>query len=107
MRAIGSTPAPVTVATVEKADVPYELRAPGAVEAIQTVGVKPQVGGTLIAVGFQEGQDVRKGQVLFRIDPRPFEAALAQVVGMRVFYMDGFQARLARLFRGTRAAAEA
>jgi multidrug efflux system membrane fusion protein len=71
-------PAPVTIAIVEKAAVPVELRALGSVEAIRTVAVKPQVGGLIIAVGFREGQEVKNGQTLFRIDPRPFEAALAQ-----------------------------
>jgi len=45
---------------------------------LQTVAVEAQVGGTLDAVNFREGEDVQTGQVLFRLDPRPFEAALRQ-----------------------------
>lgn len=69
---------PVTAAPVERRSVPVEVTAIGHVEAHSTVGVKSQVNGTLMSVGFREGQDVRKGDLLFRIDPRPFEAALAQ-----------------------------
>jgi len=69
---------PVTSAKVERRNVPVEVTAIGHVEAFSTVAVKSQVGGTLLSVGFREGQNVRKGDVLFRIDPRPFEAALAQ-----------------------------
>jgi len=69
---------PVTAARVERRDIPVEVTAIGHVEPYSTVSVKSQVNGTLTAVGFKEGQDVRKGDLLFRIDPRPFEAALAQ-----------------------------
>jgi multidrug efflux system membrane fusion protein len=48
------------------------------VEAYSTVSVRPQVTGTLTRVHFKEGQDVKKGDLLFTIDPRPFEAALKQ-----------------------------
>ncbi|HKD69348.1 MAG TPA: efflux RND transporter periplasmic adaptor subunit [Candidatus Binataceae bacterium] len=69
---------PVLVAKVERATVPQQLHAIGTVEAYSTVGVKAQVGGEVIGVGFHEGQEVTKGQLLFTIDPRPFSAALAQ-----------------------------
>lgn len=69
---------PVTAASVERKSVPVEVTAIGHVEAHSTVGVKSQVNGTLMSVGFREGQDVRQGDLLFRIDPRPFDAALAQ-----------------------------
>jgi multidrug efflux system membrane fusion protein len=69
---------PVTVATAERRDVPFELAATGTVEPVQTVAVQPQVGGQIVRVAFREGQDVERGQVLFQIDPRPFQAALAQ-----------------------------
>ena len=71
-------PVPVTVGTAERRPVPFELQATGAVEPLQTVAVQPQVSGPLIRIAFREGQDVRKGQVLFQIDPRPFQAALAR-----------------------------
>ena len=69
---------PVTVGTVERQDVPFELPATGTVEPLQTVAVQPQIGGPIVRVAFREGQDVEKGQILFQIDPRPYQAALAQ-----------------------------
>jgi multidrug efflux system membrane fusion protein len=69
---------PVTVARVERSSVPWEIRATGTVEPLQTVSVASQVSGILTEVGFREGDEVRRGQVLFQIDPRPFKAALAQ-----------------------------
>ena len=72
---------PVTVATAEQKTVPLTVRAIGAVEAFSTVEVKSQVAGQLVAVHFTEGQDVKKGQLLFSLDRRPFEAALQQAEG--------------------------
>jgi multidrug efflux system membrane fusion protein len=69
---------PVLVAKVVEKDVPVELRAIGNVEAYSTVSIKAQVTGPVLAVHFQEGQDVRKGDLLFEIDKRPFEVALQQ-----------------------------
>ena len=69
---------PVAVAHVEKRDVPYEIDATGTIEPMQTVSVSAQVGGILTHIDFKEGDDVKQGQVLFQIDPRPFEAALQQ-----------------------------
>jgi multidrug efflux system membrane fusion protein len=69
---------PVTVAEARKKDVPLDLAAVGRVEAIVTVGVKALVGGEVTHVYFKEGQNVRQNDVLFVIDPRPFEIALAQ-----------------------------
>ena len=69
-------PVPVTAGVAERRDVPYELAATGTVEPIQTVAVQPQVSGPIVRVAFREGQDVEKGQVLFQLDPRPFQAAL-------------------------------
>jgi membrane fusion protein, multidrug efflux system len=74
-----SVPAvPVTVATVEQRAVPFELAATGTVEPIQTVAVQAQVGGILNRVAFKEGDEVKQGQVLFQLDARPYQAALAQ-----------------------------
>ena len=70
--------APVRVAKVERQAVPLEVAAVGHVEASSIVSVKPQVGGVVLKVGFREGEDVAVGQILFQIDPRPFQAALAQ-----------------------------
>jgi multidrug efflux system membrane fusion protein len=71
-------PTPVTVAAAERRPVPLEVQATGTVEPLQTVTVQPQLNGPVTRVAFSEGQDVREGQVLFEIDPRPYRAALAQ-----------------------------
>jgi membrane fusion protein, multidrug efflux system len=70
--------APVVVVNVARQDVPVEVRAVGHVEPFTTVAIKARVGGQVTKVGFREGQDVRQGEVLFQIDPRPYQAALAQ-----------------------------
>src|SRR6267154_6337276 len=59
-------------------DVPVQLYEFGRIAAPETVDVKPQVSGRITEVHFKEGQDVKKGDLLFVIDPRPFEAALNQ-----------------------------
>jgi len=69
---------PVAAALVERRDVPVEALAIGTVEAYSTVALRPQVSGPIAAVHFAEGADVKAGDLLFTIDPRPFEAALAQ-----------------------------
>jgi multidrug efflux system membrane fusion protein len=73
-----SAPIPVTVGTAIQKTVPVQLRAIGNVQAYSTVMVKSKVGGELVRVHFTEGRDVKKGDLLFTIDPRPFEAALKQ-----------------------------
>lgn len=69
---------PVLVATAVRKAVPVQLHAVGNVEPYTTVSIKSQVTGVLLEAHFKEGQDVKKGQQLFTIDPRPFEAALKQ-----------------------------
>ncbi|HJT16667.1 MAG TPA: efflux RND transporter periplasmic adaptor subunit, partial [Thermoanaerobaculia bacterium] len=69
---------PVTVAKAEQKNVPLQIRAIGSVQPVSTVAVRAQVNGELTRVWFTEGQDVRRGQMLFTIDPRPYEAALQQ-----------------------------
>ena len=69
---------PVTVENVIQKPVPVQISAIGNVEAYSTVGIKSQVGGTLMRVHFKEGQYVNKGDLLFTIDPRPYEALLKQ-----------------------------
>lgn len=71
-------PVPVTVARATTQNVPTLLQAIGAVQAVATVTVKSLVGGELQTVQFEQGQNVHKGQVLFTIDPQPYQAALAQ-----------------------------
>jgi multidrug efflux system membrane fusion protein len=69
---------PVKVAVAALKAVPVQIRAVGAVEAYATVSIKSRVDGQLVGVHFREGQDVRKGDLLFTIDPRPYEAALKE-----------------------------
>ncbi|MBI5099103.1 MAG: efflux RND transporter periplasmic adaptor subunit [Nitrospirae bacterium] len=76
---VKAPPVPVTVATVAGKSVPVQIRAIGNVETYSTVGIKSQVGGVLMRVHFKEGQDVNKGDLLFTIDPRPYDAALKQM----------------------------
>ena len=75
-------PVPVTVATAERRAVPLELLATGTVEPLQTVSVQAQVSGILQRVAFKEGDEVKQGQVLFELDPRPYRAALDQAVAI-------------------------
>jgi membrane fusion protein, multidrug efflux system len=67
---------PVKTAQAAAKPEPLSFRAVGTVEPVETAAVRPQVGGVITRVAFSEGQDVRQGQILFQIDPRPFEAAL-------------------------------
>jgi multidrug efflux system membrane fusion protein len=69
---------PVQAATTKRADVPVLLRNIGQVQAFQSVLIRARVDGTLDKVLFNEGQDVKAGQVIAQIDPRPYAAALAQ-----------------------------
>jgi multidrug efflux system membrane fusion protein len=69
---------PVNVATAVEKDVPVQVGAIGNVEAYSTVAVKTQIDGALAQINFKEGQEVAEGALLFVIDPRPFQAALAQ-----------------------------
>jgi multidrug efflux system membrane fusion protein len=71
-------PVSVTAGTVIQKTVPVQVRAIGNVEAYSTIAVKSQIDGVLTRVHFREGQDVKKGDLLFTIDPRPYEAALRQ-----------------------------
>ena len=75
---------PVTIATATKRDLPIYLTGLGTVQASFTVGIRPQVDGKLEAVLFTEGQQVKKGDVLARIDPRLYLAALDQAKAKRM-----------------------
>lgn len=75
-------PVPVTVALAERRTVPFELPATGTVEPIQTVAVQAQVSGILQRVAFKEGDEVKRGQILFQLDPRPYRAALEQAAAI-------------------------
>ncbi len=74
----GPPPVQVSVAAVAQQTVPVRLQAIGNVEAFSTVAVKSRVDGQIVEVNLREGAAVKKGAVLFRIDPRPYEAALRQ-----------------------------
>src|SRR5436190_13566943 len=74
-------PVPVLAATVEKKDVPLQVHAIGAVEAYSTVSVKTQITGELTGVFFKEGEDVKKGQLIFTLDQRPLEADVRRAQG--------------------------
>jgi multidrug efflux system membrane fusion protein len=72
----GGGAAPVVVGKAEKRIVPLTLEAIGSVEPSRTASVRSQITGTLVKINFKEGQDVHQGDVLFEIDPRPFQNTL-------------------------------
>jgi membrane fusion protein, multidrug efflux system len=74
----GGMAALVTTVTVTQRAVPVEIRVVGSVEAYSTIRVRAQVSGQLTKVHFQEGQDVKAGELLFSIDPRPYDEAIRQ-----------------------------
>ncbi len=81
----GPPAAPVKVALAETKTLPVQVRAIGNVEAFKTISVKSQVTGALVRVNFKEGDAVKKGQLLFEIDPRTYQETIRQ-----------FEANLAR-----------
>jgi membrane fusion protein, multidrug efflux system len=76
--AAASAAVPVTIAQVTQKPMPIAISVIGTVEAYTNVAVRSQITGELTSVNFKEGDDVRKGQLLFTLDRRPLEAALAQ-----------------------------
>ena len=86
---------PVDVATVERADVPMYLEGLGTVQAFYTVTITARVDGQIEKVAFKEGQDVKKGDLLVQIDPRPYQAALGVAIATR----DKDRAQLANAHR--------
>jgi len=77
-RGAGGGAQPVVTAKVMQRDVPVDVQAVGNVEAYTSVSVRSQVTGQLLETFFTEGDVVKKGQKLFKIDPRPLEASLLQ-----------------------------
>ena len=77
----GSAPMSIVPETVGKGDIGINLNALGTVTSLATVTIRTQISGYLIKVVFKEGDEVRKGDLLAEIDPRPYEAALAQQRG--------------------------
>jgi multidrug efflux system membrane fusion protein len=82
-RFAASGPVPVLAAAAKLSDVPVYIDAVGTTKALNTVTVRPQVDGKLISVVFKEGQDVQKGDVLARIDPTTYQAALDQALAKK------------------------
>ncbi len=82
-RAQPSPAVPVTAAPVTRADVPVLLRGLGTVQALNAVTIKARVEGTLMDVKVTEGQEVRKGELVAVIDPRPYQAALDAAMAKR------------------------
>ena len=79
----GPPAVPVVLAVVESRDVPIHLNGLGNVQGFKTVTIRSRVDGQLERVAFTEGQDVKAGEVLAQIDPRPFQAALDQTLARR------------------------
>src|SRR5215813_12904000 len=79
----GRPPAPVIVANVEQRDIPIQVRTIGNVEAYQTVQIRSQVNGQIERISFRQGDDVRKGQLLFQLDKRPFQADLDKAIAQQ------------------------
>ena len=78
-----NAPAPpeVEVAVVQQKDIPIEREWIGTLDGMVNAAVKAQVAGNLLTQNYPEGSFVRKGQLLFQIDPRPFQAAVDQAEG--------------------------
>ncbi len=74
-------PMSIVPAVVGKGDIGINLNALGTVTSLATVTIRTQISGYLMKIDFKEGQDVKKGDLLAEIDPRPYEAALAQAKG--------------------------
>jgi len=82
-RASAPLPIPVSVAAVVRQDVPIYLSGLGAVQALNTVPIHSQVDGQLTEIAFTEGQHLKKGDVLAKIDPRLFQAAFDQALAKK------------------------
>src|SRR5579859_56651 len=71
---------PVSAELVTQQDMPVYVHGIGTVQAFKTVTIKTRVDGQIMKVAFEEGQEVKAGEPLFQIDPRPFQAALDQAM---------------------------
>src|SRR6266853_1503671 len=73
----------VAVAAVQKQDVPVYLSGLGSVTAFNTANIKSRVDGQIVEVNFKEGQNVKQGELLIVIDPRPYQAQLDQMLAQK------------------------
>src|SRR6266403_2495579 len=80
---VGSAPIPVTIASGQTADFPVYLNGLGTVQPFRTVTVRSRVDGQIIKVAFKQGRMVKEGDTLVEIDPRPYQAALAQALSKK------------------------
>lgn len=87
----GPPPVPVKAVVVSREDLDIYLKALGTVTAFNTVTVRSRVQGELHEILFKEGEQVKAGQLLARIDPRPYEVALQQALGMQQQNMSQFE----------------
>jgi multidrug efflux system membrane fusion protein len=76
-------PTPVLIADAKTTDVPVYIDGVGSVRALNSVTVRPQVSGKIVEVDFEEGQDIKKGDVIVRIDDAVYKAALDQAIGKK------------------------
>jgi multidrug efflux system membrane fusion protein len=76
-----NTPMPVVTSEARQSDMPVTINGLGTVTPLAMVTVRTQISGQLLQIGFQEGQEVNKGDFLAEIDPRPYQAALSQAQG--------------------------
>jgi multidrug efflux system membrane fusion protein len=81
---LGDGPIPVTVAPAQIGDVPLYLEGVGTAKARNTVTVRPQVDGRILSINFKEGQDVKRGDILAKIDPATYQAQLDQAIAKKV-----------------------
>jgi len=79
----GRPPALVVTALTGKQDVPEQISAIGTMEASESVTVRSQISGEIIKVAFREGAEVKKGALLFQLDPRPYQAVLKKAEASR------------------------
>jgi multidrug efflux system membrane fusion protein len=82
-QAAGPPPVPVMMTVAGQQDVPIYFQALGTVMALNTVAIRAQVNGQLVSIDFRQGQDVKKGDVLAKIDPAPFKATFDQAVAKK------------------------
>jgi multidrug efflux system membrane fusion protein len=80
---VDDTPVAVSAAVVTRSQVPIVLEALGTAQGLNTVTVRPQVGGQIEAIGFAEGQEIKKDAVIARIDARSYQAQLEQAIAKK------------------------